>query len=199
MFTTSPVGTGGVVGSADRAFYGRLSRGKLGESEIADWLRSTGYSVMPVYDVPIDAGKGPRVYGPSGEEWAAPDLLAYRGPKVIWFEAKVKTGFSFHRNTGRWVTGIDAKHFEDYCHIADTSPWPVWILFLQQGQQVTGSPPCPIKGLFGNELGVLRESINHRHDAGGRGGRGAMVYWAIESLLRIAAVDEDGRIVRGRH
>ena len=60
--------------------------------------------------------------------------------------------------------------------------WAVWLLFLQQGGKAKDSTISP-SGLYGNDLSVLMSSENHRSDKWGNGG---MVYWAIDSLLKIA-------------
>ena len=106
-------------------------------------------------------------------------------------EAKHKTAFSWHRLTGRWVTGVDLRHYEYYCKIEDMSPWPVWLMFLHRGGQAKDSPPSP-SGLFGNRLEVLRRQENHRSDKWGKWG---MVYWALPSLKLLGRVNGDGSIV----
>lgn len=145
---------------------------------------------MPVYEKLIDEGKGPQVLLPK-RELIAPDLLVFRGQRgseqAYWIEAKHKTAFSWHRLTGRWVTGIDLRHYEDYCCIDDMTPWPVWLLFLHQGGQAKDSPPNSPSGLHGNRLSVLRGCENHRHDNWGRTG---MVYWALESLIALAELGD---------
>ena len=167
-----------------------LAIGQAGESAIATWLRGKGYSVLPVYEKLFDTGKGPQLYTP-GAELIAPDLLAFRGDRVLWIEAKHKTAFSWHRLTGRWVTGIDLRHYGDYLKVDDDSPWPVWLLFLHAGGQAKDSPPDSPSGLFGERLEYLRQHENHRHENCGRSG---MVYWAHETLKHLGAVlSTDGR------
>lgn len=157
-----------------------------GETAIAEWLKGRGYSVLPVYEKVFDTGKGPQLYTPR-TALIAPDLLVYRGNKVLWIEAKHKTAFSWHRKTGQWVTGIDLRHYADYCKVAAEAPWPVWLLFLHDGGQAKDSPANSPAGLFGNELAYLREHENHRHENWGNSG---MVYWAIEHLRLLASPTE---------
>lgn len=170
-------------------FAQQLEIGQLGESAIALWLRGRGWAVLPIYDIEIQTGKGPRLFAPGGE-WAAPDMLAYKANDVIWIEAKHKTAFSWHRLTNRWVTGIDLRHYDHYCAIEDSSPWPVWLMFLHRGGQAKDSPPSPA-GLFGNRLKDLRQNENHRSDKWGKWG---MVYWALPSLKLLGHVNGDGSI-----
>lgn len=162
-------------------FETSLRFGQAGESVIAAWLRARGTTVMPVYEKLIDAGKGPQVFMPQGT-LVAPDFLAWNGNKACWIEAKHKSAFTWHRISERWVTGIDLPHYNDYCRLADTSPWPVWLLFLHRGGQAKDSPGASPSGLFANTLAYLRGNENHRHTNSGRGG---MVYWAHEHLRRI--------------
>jgi len=168
-------------------FKEHLDFGKTAETAIAAWLRSKNYSVLPVYEKVIDEGKGPQVFLPNNVSLIAPDLLAFKTEKAIWIEAKHKTAFSWHRITNRWVTGIDLRHYIDYCKIDDLTPWPVWLLFLHRGGQAKDSPPNSPSGLFGNVLSKLRRMENHRH---GNWGRTGMVYWAIDSLIKLAEYEE---------
>lgn len=164
--------------------------GQAGESAIARYLRSRGSAVLPVYEKLIDTGKGPQVFLPAGQ-LVAPDLLSWRGDRVTWIEAKHKTAFTWHRRTERWVTGIDLHHYEQYQQVEESSPWPVWLLFLHRGGQAKDSPANSPSGLFGNSLAFLRENENHRHENWGRYG---MVYWRVESLRQIALLsDMDAR------
>lgn len=167
-------------------FARSLGFGRAGETAISRWFRCKGWSVLPVYEKIIDEGKGPQLFVPNGE-LIAPDLLIFRSDDAFWIEAKHKTAFSWHRLSGRWVTGIDLRHYEDYCKVDDATPWPVWLLFLHRGGQAKDSPPDSPAGLFGNTLSFLRENENHRHDNWGRSG---MVYWAIGSLRKLADIQE---------
>lgn len=166
-------------------FNQQLSVGKVGESVIKQWLNSIGFSVLPVYEKMDSEYKGPQLFTPTGGQ-IAPDMFVFRGEKCMWIEAKHKSAFSWHRITGRWVTGIDLRHYLDYCKIDDDSPFPVWLLFLQRSGQAVDSPPnCPT-GLFGNPLKYLRMHENHRHANHGKSG---MVYWSVAHLQKIASLE----------
>ena len=158
------------------SFAENLENGKAGESVIAKWLIRRGYAVLPVYEKILDDGKGPQLYT-GGGGLVAPDLLAMKNRNILWFEAKHKTAFSWHRITNRWVTGIDFRHYREYIKIKNITSYPIWVLFLHKGGQAKDSPPNSPAGLFGNELNVLMRNENHRHDNWGRTG---MVYWARE-------------------
>lgn len=177
----------------NRQFGVSLRFGQQGESLIAKWFRHKGYTVMPVYDVGIHNGKGPQLFAPEAE-WIAPDMFVFRGEQAFWIEAKHKSAFSWHRETERWTTGIDRRHFEDYCKVDDGTPWPVWLLFLQLPGTAKDSPEgCPT-GLYGNRLATLRTTINHCSDKGG--GPSGMVYWAESKLIRLASLDKVIRILK---
>lgn len=173
-------------------FEEKLAFGQIGESIIAKWLNRRGWNVLPVYEKEIDTAKGPQLFTPGGK-LIMPDLFTFKplSTKALWIEAKHKTVFSWHRKTGKWVTGIDLRHYEDYLSVNSLSPWPVWLLFLHR-ESSTGKRdepwPCPT-GLFGNELSILENVENHRHDKWGRSG---MVYWAHERLKKIASLEEMG-------
>jgi hypothetical protein len=148
--------------------------------------------VFPAYEIEKSRGKGPQLFCASGD-LVLPDLLSFRDGKIQWFEAKHKTCFTWHRKTDRWVTGIDQRHFGEYLEVAARTRLPVWLLFLHpkarpsDGDLAYGCPPeCPT-GLFGNDVAVLAGCESHRHVNHGKSG---MVYWARESLRRLAAAED---------
>jgi hypothetical protein len=167
------------------SFQEQLRNGQVGESLIAQWLKNRNFHVLPIYEVEENTGKGPRLFSPK-EQLIAPDMLAFNDGKTLWIEAKHKTAFSWHRKTGRWVTGIDIRHYEDYCKVAETTPFKVWLLFLQRGGHAKDSPEISPSGLYGNDLVFLRQHENHRH---GNWGNSGMVYWAIETLRKLASLE----------
>ncbi len=176
-----------------RDFVEKLERGKTGESLIATWLRRRGNYVLPVYEVEL-AGKAPSVYGPilggvASQNLIAPDLLAFKSSgEVFWIEAKHKSAFTPHRiSGGTLTTGIDRRHFQHYCELAERSPWPVWLLFLHRGGSAANCPSNTPTGLFGNDLAVLKNCVHHEHANWGRSG---MVYWAKDSLIKLATIEE---------
>ena len=173
------------MGNFDRA----LAFGQLGESYISKWLQSRGHAVFPAYQMEQDTGfKGPQLFTAEGD-LVLPDLLAFRGGKAQWFEAKRKSCFTWHRITGRWVTGIDLRHYREYQHVKERTALPVWLMFYHpsarpsEGDLARGCPETCPAGLFGNEIGVLVGCENHRSDKHGRSG---MVYWAHTSLRQVA-------------
>ena len=166
-------------------FATALKFGKTGESAIAGFMKRRGFHVLPVYEKLDTDYKGPALYLAGGGSVVAPDMLVFGQGKTFWIEAKHKSAFTWHRITQRWVTGIDAHHFEQYMKVAAVSPWPVWLMFLHgrgTAKDTPGGmiPPC---GLFGNDLTFLAKNINHRHENWGKHG---MVYWAHEKLKKIA-------------
>lgn len=171
-------------------FNERLAFGKLGESKIASWLRNRGNYVLPVYETEMKY-KGPRLYAPT-REIISPDLLVFSHEGVRWIEAKHKTVFTWHRITKRWTTGIDRRHYREYLSLAEEFPWPIWLLFLHESEEPNNRDKeyCPKKcptGLYGGDILELNDSINHEHDGHGKSG---MVYWALESLIELATLQE---------
>lgn len=171
-------------------FAERLGQGKTGESAIACFWRSRNNCVLPVYEKEINEGKGPRLFGPSGEH-IAPDMLVL--PVVEWVEAKNKKVWTWHRRTQKWTTGIDLNHYQGYQETQRESGRRVWLSFLHNCSQpdrrdvAQGCPQICPTGLFVGSLDYLVRNENHRHDNWGRHG---MVYWAAESLKKIATVQE---------
>lgn len=181
--------------STSKQFERQLVFGQIAETLIAKWIISRGSMVLPVYDVEIESGKGPRLFGGKYVELVSPDLLVLssKGGGVQWIEAKHKTVFTWHRISGQWTTGIDKRHYEHYLKVDEQTPWPVWLLFLHQSEQPSeidvphGCPDkCPT-GLFGRSLSELKDCENHRHDNWGKSG---MVYWAHKSLKLLATLKQ---------
>lgn len=172
-------------------FNRQLEFGRVGESVISNWLQSRGHLVFPAYEKEINTGKGPQLFCADGD-LVLPDILVFSGEKIQWVEAKHKTCFSWHRITGRWVTGIDLRHYNEYLKVAERTNLPVWLMFYHPQDKPDnrdiqhGCPPqCPI-GLFGNDIAWLKDNENHRSD---RWGSSGMVYWAVESLILILSAD----------
>lgn len=167
-----------------------LRFGQSAESDIARWLRSRGSSVLPVYETMLDTHKGPRLFV-LGETLIAPDLFVFGKGPPVWIEVKHKTAFAWHRITGNWVTGIDLRHYTDYCQVDRVTPWPVWLLFLHKDGTAKDSPPDGPVGLFGADIESLRRNEHHRHANHGRSG---MVYWTRDvdggPLRKLAELDE---------
>lgn len=166
-------------------FEEKLRIGKTGEDLVLSWLIRRGWHVLPVYEISNNPGKGPRVFNSAGGI-IAPDSIIFRGGDIMWVEVKYKTGFSFHRNSGNYVTGIDIRHYTHYLEISEKSTYKLWIMFLHKGLAAKDSDDTE-PGLFGQEITKLRLCENHRSENWGNSG---MVYWAKQSLLKIATYDQ---------
>ncbi len=164
-------------------FDQQLQAGKIGESYIANWFKNRGFNILPVYEKEISEGKGPTLFTAENKQIIATDMLIFKENKIFWIEAKHKTAFSWHRITGRWVTGIDIKHYTHYLELAKLSKWPIWLIFLQKGGHAKDSPEISPSGLYGGELTYLSRNENHRHMNHGSSG---MVYWSDSVLNRIS-------------
>jgi hypothetical protein len=185
-------------------FQRRLDTGKVGEGLISGYFQSLGHSVMPVYEMEKSVGKGPQLFRLAGD-LILPDMLILGGKitEICFAEAKHKSVFSWHRMSKQWTTGIDERHYHDYCEVEAATGVPVWLFFFHredvpsQSDRTYGCPAeCPT-GLFGAKLEHLRESVNHRapsrdvNRAGMVGhGNSGMVYWAESTLRRVASREE---------
>lgn len=163
-------------------FQKKLETGKVGESQIANWLKGRGHHILPVYEIEKGQYAGPAVFSSDGESIIAPDMVIFGKGKTIWIEAKHKNAFSWHRKTQRFVTGIDLHHYQQYQKIMELADWPVWLLFLHRGGSAKDSMQSPA-GLYGNDLSYLVKHENHRHENWGVSG---MVYWSKDSLIKLA-------------
>ncbi len=170
-------------------FQSRLAFGQLAETAIARWLLLKGKLILPVYDAEYATGKGPRLFG-AGESLVAPDMLTYSAKGFCWVEAKHKSVFTWHRKTGRWVTGIDSHHWKQYLLVREKVAVPLWLLFLHEKPHPDSRdlPYCqgasPV-GLFGGEILDLAKRINHTHANWGRHG---MTYWSHSALTLLASL-----------
>ena len=117
----------------------------------------------------------------------APDMFVFGREKACWIEAKHKSAFTWHRCSQAWVTGIDLRHYGDYCQVDELTPWPVWILFLHENGTAKDSPEGSPTGLFGETLAYLKQNEHHRHTNWGRTG---MVYWEYRKLRLLAKLGE---------
>jgi len=175
------------------AFQKQLAFGQMAETLIARWLISKGKTILPIYDIEYDTGKGPRVFGENDFQYAAPDLLVWSDKGTVWCEAKHKTVFSWYRKSKQWETGIDLNHWTAYQKVAERIGLPVWLLFLHRSDKPSPEDlrwDCPAicpAGLFGNELSQLTESTSHTSHLHGRHG---MIYWAENNLLCLASLEE---------
>jgi N6-adenosine-specific RNA methylase IME4 len=114
------------------------------------------------------------------------------GSKLEMFQRKPRQGW--YRIKQIWETGIDRHHYQEYRRVQELSGIPVWLLFLHQvstpsaaDRQFASCPHASPVGLFGDTLTNLIGNESHESNKHGRYG---MVYWAHESLKRIATIDE---------
>lgn len=172
-------------------FNQSLVIGQMGESQIAQWMRSRGWHILPAYEKEIDNGKGPRLFTAHGGQLIAPDLLALRGGRFVWIEAKHKEHFTWYRKEQAFQTGIDKRHFDDYVRVADKTGLEVWVMFLHRSDQTwiedvrQGAPvKCPT-GLFRQRVRTMDacKRYGHQHANG-------MYYWSVDQLEKIATLAE---------
>lgn len=171
-------------------FAENLQLGLVAESKIARWLLHRGWTILPAYEKEPGEFKGPRIYSATGQ-LIAPDMLAFRyGPdkgEIRWIEAKSKSAFAWYRKKQIWVDGIDKKCWDDYLELQKLAPWNIWLLFLHSPGQLAKDTPAgmiPPSGLFGNQIDVLKERIDHESPKYGNGG---MVYWQYKDLRLLSS------------
>ena len=109
-------------------------------------------------------------------------MLTFKG-RIIWVEAKTKSGFTWYRKTQEWLTGIDLRHFNDYVEVAKETKAPVWLMFLQEGKATKDQPEGLVNpaGLYGQWITSLIVRCHHKH--------GGMIYWAEGSLVRMCDLE----------
>lgn len=169
-------------------FAVNLAFGRIAESKISEWLQKCGNVVSDMTNTKGLPGTGPRVFTKFGA-LVTPDFLVAKGGRANWVEAKHKSAFTWYRKKRRWVTGIDISKYEHYRRVRDGSGIPLWLLFLQESGQAKDSAPSPYYGLFGQDLAVLEKTASHRDTLPGHP---PMIYWARESLILLASLEELG-------
>jgi len=169
------------------SFQKQLAFGAIAETLIAKWLMRKGYSVLPMYDIEYETGKGPRLFGSAANsQLVVPDFLGWKDGRQLWFEAKHKTTFTWYRKKSQWETGIDLHHWKSYLQVVERTRLPAVLLFFHrsttpaiQDQKVAACPKSCPAGLFGGRIELLAERISHTDQ---RWGRYGMVYWADRDL-----------------
>ena len=172
-----------------RDFISSLTIGQRYECAVRGLLCERGHTVLPVYDIPLGTGKGPQLLTPGGG-LVAPDNLVFlhsQGPSgapIVWAEVKAKDGFTWHRQTRSWQTGIDEYLFDHYVKVQGLTRHPVWLLFVQSGRATKDQPLDTIQpvGVFVGKLSALAKRIDHKH--------GAMVYWKADALTLWASLED---------
>lgn len=170
-------------------FYQTLRHGKIGEGLIANWLKSRGWHIQPVYEKELHTGKGPQIYTASNTQLVAPDMLVFNGLGCFkWVEAKTKSAFSWNRTLSIWVTGIDLRHYKDYLEVARLSTLPVCLMFLHLDGEAKDTPNGMMSptGLYYGDITYLSKNESHRSDKWANG----MVYWDYHTLKKIAELQD---------
>lgn len=165
-----------------RNFNSSLVEGKTGETQIAKWLMGKGRHILPIYEIAENQYKGPALYCNDKTTIIAPDMAVFSHRGLSFIEAKHKNAFSWYRKKRIWTTGIDRHHFEQYVNFRKTLRYKLWILFLHRGGQAKDSMVSP-SGLFGNDIDILENKIDHESDNWGKSG---MVYWDKDSLVKLS-------------
>lgn len=145
--------------------------------------------ILASYEAEMETGKGMRLFG--SRELVAPDMLVFGLSGIFWAEAKEKLCVSWHRNSGKWQTGIDTKYWHDYKQVSLETRLPVWIFFLHlisepRPEDLASDPQCPREcptGLYTGRLETLAKT--------GRPSKiSKMIYWDVDSLKKLADVSE---------
>lgn len=168
--------------SKESAFNDALEIGKIGESEVAKYLKSRGHHILPIYEIKGGEFEGPVLYAADGRKITAPDMVCINEKGIKLIEVKAKNAWTKNNNLGVWNTGIDLKLLRHYNEMEKLTGWPVWIFFLQKGGQAKDSPPDSPPGLY---IGLLSEllKVGRFHKNGGKNG---MIYWMPEHFYKLS-------------
>jgi len=165
-------------------FKQTLAQGKLIETLIAKWLIKRGYTIIPIYEIADNQYKGPQIFTPH-ESIIAPDMLAFKDGYFYFIEAKFKSGFTKHDNTGHYLTGIDLPHYRNYIKVMEHFNTDIRIIFVMEGKEVMGNTWN--SGVYMGYLSEMVDCIHHTHEKGSKHG---MVYWDEEVLTKVCTLEQ---------
>ncbi len=154
-------------------FREQLAFGKEGEHEIANYLISKGYAILPLYQ--FDDDIAPKIFHISGNI-TAPDLFVSGNKKALFVEVKTKN---------RWVTyvkiketGIDEKLYYDYKKVHINTGLPLFIIFNHKEIE-------PIGYFYIDILTPYNRIWNGINETDGRKISKSMVFWRYDQLTKI--------------
>lgn len=157
-------------------FEQSLSRGKVEERKVAEYLKALGYRVLPTTD--FSANGAPKLEAANDEEsLVMPDLQAFKDGTGEWFEVKFKSEATWSDRHGRLETGTDGIAYERYCRIEAETKIPVAVVFVHEAE----------KQVRCGTLNQLAEAFSHTSD---RMGRGGMRFWIFERIPLWMTFDE---------
>lgn len=167
-------------------FQEKLEFGLDGENKVAKFMLSHGYDVLQIYKKEGAEKQGPRLLSSLGHR-VAPDMMVFRNGKQFWIEVKRKTGATWFKLSEQWETGINRRHFNEYCAISEMSQLPLWIIFIQEGGPAERSGPVTPKGWFCQSIewlkaNALKKTFNP-----------SMIYWRLYDMKQLDANPEEVR------
>lgn len=149
-----------------------FARGRKAEIEVAKWLQSRGWFVVPSYDYSgADGAKPPRLQGKC-IGFAIPDLDVAKEGIRHWVEVKLKGKQTLYRKTGVLEHGISLRLYRHYKRVQEITGTPVWLFILEQD---SGK-------LLAKKMDVLGEP---RIYEGNKMGNGGMAFWPCDQFTSI--------------
>jgi hypothetical protein len=155
-------------------FKEKLAEGKEGEHEIANYLISKGYIILPLYQFEDD-NKSPKLFY-LNDNVTAPDLFVSGNKEALFVEVKTKK---------RWVTftrinetGINRRLYYEYRKVHKKTGLPLFIVFNHKEIEPIGyfyvdiSTPC-------NRIWDGIDKID------GRKISEPMVFWRYDQLTKL--------------
>ncbi len=148
------------------------------EKLVGWWLMRAGYRLLPVYDYSgLGSDKAPKLSAIHQlDSLVTPDLLTAKDGRAAWLEVKHKQRADMHRNTHTIETGIDLRLWRQYEHVKRVTGLPVWLVFVHEAENEVRT----------GEIAKL-DPIKRIYD-GPKMGRGGMVFFPYEQLVRLASL-----------
>ena len=154
-------------------FQTNLIAAEVWEKAFANFLvQERGWIVLPTCAMHDGYQHAPKFNG-ADRDLIVPDHLAARDGTMRWFEVKHKSHADWHRLSGKHVTGLPLRCWDDYARVQDVTGIEVVIVFIHAEEGV----------VCGGTLKELTAHISHRYtaslmDAGGT------LFFKFDSLPR---------------
>lgn len=171
-------------------FETSLRIGDEGENIATRLYRSRGKCVQRIFPDPRSSC-GTRLLLSTGT-LVAPDMLVF--PDWLWIDVKLKTAWTWHRNSRAWQDGIDKRYRDHYLDVQHYTHFAVHLNFLHlsdiasESDIKAGSPPnCPT-GLYACPVDQMPDHVSSEEQP--NGSKAEMLYWSVSRLRRIATLEE---------
>ena len=153
------------------SFKEKLDFGEDGEKDVAIFLMSKGYTVLPLYQ--FNKEHAPFLLSENGKI-ILPDLDCYHPTNTSIF-VEVKSKNQWNVTNSIIETGFDLKHFDEYVKIQYNTKKEVWVVFNHKGKN---------QGMYIVALNKFHRKWNGKNKKGEIKSK-ALIFYKKEDLKKI--------------